>query len=41
MSYKILDGYGAEAIPGSITTLNSGSFENKKNTGIQVGHTKK
>jgi len=40
VSSKILDGYGVEAIAGSITTPNSGSFEKKKNTGSQVGLTK-
>jgi hypothetical protein len=32
---------GVKAMPVSIPAPNSGSFENKKNTGSQMGHTKK
>jgi len=38
----MLDGSGVKAIPGSIPTPNSGSlYKNKKNTGSQMGQTKK
>jgi len=37
----MLDGNGIKAMPGSISAPNSGSFENKKNTGNQMGFTKK
>jgi len=42
VSSKILNGNGAKAMPGSIPAPNSGSVsKNKKNTGSQMGHTKK
>ncbi len=37
---KILDGNGVKSKPGSIPAPNPGSFENEKNTGSQMGHTK-
>jgi len=38
----MLDGSGVKATPESIPTPNSGSLQkNKKNTGSQMGHTKK
>jgi len=38
----MLDGSGVKAMPESIPTPNSGSLQkNKKNTGSQMGHTKK
>ena len=36
----MLDGSGVKAMPGSISTPNSGSLQ-KKNTGSQMWHTKK
>jgi len=41
VSSKILDGNGVKAMPGSIHAPNSGSFDYKKNTGSQMGTTKK
>jgi len=42
ISSKILDGNEVKAMPGSIPGPKSGSFsKNKKNTGSQMGHTKK
>jgi len=42
VSSKILDGNGAKAMQGLISAPNSGSLlKNKKNTGSQMGHTKK
>jgi hypothetical protein len=41
-SLPMLDGSGVKATPESIPTPNSGSLQkNKKNTGSQMGHTKK
>ncbi len=40
----MLDGRGVKAMPGSIPAPNPGSFnklKRKKNTGSQMGHTKK
>jgi hypothetical protein len=36
-----LDGNGVITKQGSISVPNSGSFENKENTGSQMGHAKK
>jgi len=41
VSFIILDKNGVKAMQKSIGSPNSGSFENKKNTGSQMGHTKK
>jgi len=38
VSSKIRDENGIKAMPGSIPSPNSGSFENEKNTGTQMGH---
>jgi hypothetical protein len=38
VSPNILDGSGAIIMPGLISVLNSGSFENKENLGSQMGH---
>jgi len=40
-SSKILEENGVQVMPGLILAPNSGSFENKKNTVSQMGHTKK
>ncbi len=41
VSSKILDGNGVITMPGSIAVPNSGSFENKENTGSRMGHANK
>jgi len=42
VSSKLLEGNGAKAMPGLISAPNYGSLlKNKKNTGSQMGHTKK
>jgi hypothetical protein len=41
VSSLIQDGNGVKAVPGLFPAPNSGSFENKKNTGSQMEQTKK
>jgi hypothetical protein len=41
VSFKIVNGNGVKAMPGSIPAPNPGSlYENKKNTARQMGHAK-
>jgi hypothetical protein len=41
VSTNILDVNGVITMPESISVPSSGSFENKENTGSQMGHTNK
>jgi hypothetical protein len=41
VSSNILDGNGVITMPESISAPKSGSFENKENTGSQMGHADK
>jgi len=41
VSSKILNENGVKVMPGSIPAPNTALYQNKKNTGSQMGHTKK